>query len=161
MNEERATKPANAPAKGRLVPPVWFLLSLLAMTGLHFGWPGARWIEAPWNALGALPFVAGVALIASASRAFVRHQTTIKPFEPSSALVCKGVFARTRNPMYLGLVLMLASTAAGFGTATPWAVPPLFAIWIEFAFIRREEARLLAQFGDEYAAYLKKVRRWI
>lgn len=144
-----------------LVPPVWAVLSALAMLALH-GWlPGAAWLRPPGTALALLPVLAGLALAFSAARLFVRAGTPLEPWASPTALVAAGPFRFTRNPMYLGLALCLAGLALWLGTATPLLVIPLFVLVITFGFIRREERRLEERFGEPYRHYCARVRRWI
>ena len=85
----------------------------------------------------------------------------MRPFEQSTALVTGGLFRYTRNPMYLGLVLMLLGAAVGFGTLSPFFAIVVFVWWIQSRFIVREEAFLAGIFGPEYLAYKARVRRWL
>jgi protein-S-isoprenylcysteine O-methyltransferase Ste14 len=151
--------PAFRPTK--LLPPLWFLLSLVAMGMLHRLAPVARLIPSPWNWLGVVPLLGGLVLAASGARLFARRGTGIKPFSPITTLVTTGPYRFTRNPMYLGLVLALVGVAVLLGTLTPWFVVPLFASWIHHRFIRQEEAMLEGQFGEEYAQFKRRVRRWV
>ena len=106
------------------MPPTYLLASIVAMVALHFLLPGMKLISFPWRLLGIVPFVVGVALNLLADGAFKRRRTTVKPFEESSALVTEGVFRITRNPMYLGFVLILLGIALGLGSLVPFAVTP-------------------------------------
>lgn len=65
------------------------------------------------------PLIFGVALNISADRMFEQHKTTVKPFEESTALVTDGVFRFSRNPMYLGMVLILSGVVLLAGSTTP------------------------------------------
>ena len=67
----------------------------------------------------------------------------------------------SRNPIYLGLVLILAGIWIALGTLTPVAVIPLFIAWISFGFIRIEEWMMEETFGEAYRDYCRRVRRWI
>jgi protein-S-isoprenylcysteine O-methyltransferase Ste14 len=91
----------------------------------------------------------------------VTAQTTIKPYETSSALVTGGPYRFSRNPIYLGMVLFLVGLNLGLGSWSPLLAIPAFAFIIERRFIRAEEAALLRRFGDEYETYRRRVRRWI
>jgi protein-S-isoprenylcysteine O-methyltransferase Ste14 len=84
--------------------------------------PGATLITWPWRWIGLLPIAAGIALNILADLALKRHQTTVKPFEPSTAIVTGGVFGLSRNPMYLGMALGLVDAACLLGALTPWLV---------------------------------------
>lgn len=147
--------------KPRLLPPVYLLLAILWMLGLHFGLPLTRWIPWPWNLTGILPIVAGLTIVVIADQQFRRHGTTIKPFQPSSALVTDGVFRYSRHPMYLGLVVVLVGLGIGLASVTPLLVIPVFGWWMAVRFIRAEEASLVEQFGEAYLEYKRRVRRWL
>jgi protein-S-isoprenylcysteine O-methyltransferase Ste14 len=145
----------------RPLPPVYLLLSLLAMVGLHYALPGTRWIETPWRYLGFVPVAAGFAVVFYAAGLFRKHRTAIKPFKESSALVTQGPYRFTRNPMYLSMVLALSGAAVVLGSVSPLLVPPVFAWLITALFIRKEEAMLTERFGEAYSAYQKRVKRWV
>lgn len=144
-----------------LVPPVWAVLSGLAMLALHHWLPGATWLHPPWTALGLLPVGAGIALALSAARLFVRAGTPLEPWASPTALVAAGPYRFTRNPMYLGLALSLFGLALCLGSATPLLVIPAFVWVITVRHIRPEESRLTALFGGDFTAYKARVRRWI
>jgi protein-S-isoprenylcysteine O-methyltransferase Ste14 len=147
--------------KRRLVPPVYFLFALLLMLALNTLLPVARIIRTPYSYVGIVPLVVGMWLSGHAYRGFVRAGTPIVPFERSTALVTTGPYRVTRNPMYLGLVLILAGLATMFGTVSPWLPIPFF-VWILYSnFIKGEERFLEELFGQRYLAYKSRVRRWL
>jgi protein-S-isoprenylcysteine O-methyltransferase Ste14 len=145
----------------RLVPPVYFLLTLIAMALLDRLLPIVHLVPVPYSYVGWVPLAAGMWLTGSAYRGFVRAGTPIVPFERSTALVTSGSYRITRNPMYLGLVLILSGIAILFGTLSAWLPIPLF-IWILYSnFISREERFLEELFGQQYLTYKSRVRRWL
>jgi protein-S-isoprenylcysteine O-methyltransferase Ste14 len=75
--------------------------------------------------------------------------------------VTDGVFRVSRNPMYLGLVLLLIGWAVWLGSASPWLVPPLFVIVLTVVQIIPEERVLHRLFGEQYVSYQRSVARWI
>lgn len=109
---------------------------------------------------------AGVGMILAAVKLFQQKETTYKfdevPTEASTptALVTEGVYGFSRNPMYAGMVLILAGIAAWF--ATPWVfiAPTAFFLTAHYFFIPKEEQLLEAVFGEVYTAYGRHVRRW-
>ncbi len=111
----------------------------------------AAWLLIPAGLIGML---LGVTL-------FRRRGITIRPFEESSELMTTGIYRFTRNPMYLGMTLVLAGTAVRQGSLSPWFFTVAFPFIIYARFIRWEEAALTERFGDEYRAYCGAVRRWI
>ncbi len=96
-----------------------------------------------------------------ADQKFKKHGTTVKPFEVSTALVTDGVFSISRHPMYLGMTLILLGIGVLLGSATPFAVVPVFTVLIDRIFIVQEEKMLEDTFGDQFRQYRKQVRRWI
>ena len=94
---------------------------------------------------------------------FWRAHTTINPYRPENAttLVTSGVYAWTRNPMYLGLSVLLLGWAINLGTLTPLVLAPLFIPFIRHVQIRPEEHALRARFGEDYARYCQRVNRWL
>jgi protein-S-isoprenylcysteine O-methyltransferase Ste14 len=149
------------PRRRHVHPPVWLVLHGLAQLALHRWLPGPRVVPPEWRDLGLLPGFLGVALIFWCVALFVRRGTPIRPFTESSALVREGPYRLSRNPIYLGLALLLASSAAFLGTATPWLALGSFVLVIRQRFILREEALLRARFGAEYGDFCRRVRRWI
>ncbi len=147
--------------KRKIVPPVYLLLTLLLMTGLHFLAPIVRIVPTPWSYLGAILVVAGIFLSATGAASFKRAGTPVIPFEPSTALVTHGLYRVTRNPMYLGMFMVIAGAAVLFGTLSAFIPIPLFVWIIQANFIRGEERFLEGIFGAAYLAYKQKVRRWI
>jgi protein-S-isoprenylcysteine O-methyltransferase Ste14 len=142
-------------------PPNYFLLSLILVTAFHFVLPIKRILHFPWNLLGLLPIAGGIYLNLAADNSFKRRQTTVKPQEKSSGLVTDGVFRISRNPMYLGMVLILAGLALIFGSLAPWLVVILFAFFLDRIFICYEEKNLQETFGKQWSDYCHRVRRWI
>lgn len=145
----------------KIVPPVYMLFALLAMAGLHYAIPLARIVAPPVSYLGLVPLFVGITIAAAAARMFDRIGTPIRPFERSTALVTRGLYRYTRNPMYLGLTLILIGVWLLLGTASA-LVPIAVFVWIiQEGFIRGEERFLDEIFGEEYRGYKSRVRRWI
>jgi protein-S-isoprenylcysteine O-methyltransferase Ste14 len=144
-----------------LMPPVWLLLSVIAMLMLRRYAPGAESLGYPWTLLGLAPLIAGIILGAASAAAFRRHKTTIIPFHDSAALLTAGPFRLSRNPIYLGMILSLIGAAMLTGAATSFLVVIAFALVIHFGFVLREEAMLEARFGESFRDYAAQVRRWI
>jgi len=92
---------------------------------------------------------------------FRRHDTTIIPFEQSTALIAEGPYRYSRNPLYLSMTLILVGLWILLGSLSPAVVVPLFVWWISSRFIANEERHLEAQFGRTYLEYKTKVKRWL
>ena len=149
--------------KLRVPPPV-----VTAICGL------LMWLVARYAPVGAFAFeaqrvlaiaigVAAFALMSLAAWQFARARTTVNPLHPerSSALVTSGVFARSRNPMYLAMLVLLFAGGLWFGNWLAFALCPLFVLWINRFQIAPEEAALTRLFGEPFTAYCARVRRWI
>ena len=108
------------------------------------------------DALMVLAFVIAVL----AAREMGRARTAIRPGKAAAALVRTGVFARSRNPIYLSFVFFIIGF--GLATANPWMIilAPLLLLYVQERVIKREEDYLTQRFGPEYVEYRKKVRRW-
>ena len=143
------------------LPPAYLLVAIILQLLLHFMVPVVRLIPAPWNLLGILPLALGTAMNLIADGAFKRVETTVKPFQESSELVTDGIYAYTRNPMYVGYLLMLTGLAILTRSLTPWLVIPVFAVLMVRVFIQDEERMLTEKFGETWDKYSRRVRRWV
>jgi protein-S-isoprenylcysteine O-methyltransferase Ste14 len=105
--------------------------------------------------------VLGVALIGWAFLAFRSHKTTVLPHQRADALIASGPFAWSRNPIYLGEAVILTGLALYHGSLWHALAIPVFMLVLTKLAIEREEAHLAARFGDAWAAYRARVRRWL
>lgn len=145
----------------RTMPTTYLLISIVVMTVLHSLFPAMRIIPPLWNLLGLVPLALGVIINLVADKAFHKANTTVKPFEESSALITQGVFRASRNPMYLGFVLILIGIAVLMRSLTPYVVVLAFAILIDRMYITVEERMLAEKFGTEWEEYRQSTRRWL
>ena len=147
----------------KVPPPAVALVVALAM-----GWVSRygvlEGVPLAWRVGAALAVAAvGACFDVAGIIAFRRAKTTVNPMKPekSAALVRSGVYRITRNPMYVGMVFILLAWAVYL--ASPWALfgPLAFAAYITRFQIKPEERVLAARFGDEFASYTARVRRWL
>lgn len=120
--------------------------------------------QIPWDIpiFPVLAFIGGV--IAISGIATFRHsKTTVNPMKPGDAtsLVTSGVYRITRNPMYLGLLFLLLGWGMSLSNVLAFIPVPFYVIYMTRFQIIPEERALLKVFGDAYAEYCKKVRRWL
>jgi len=148
-------------ANKKVLPPTYLFISIVLMLMLHFLFPLGEVIAYPWMLTGCLPLLLGIALNLIADKAFKVFNTTVKPFQESTALITTGVFRVTRHPMYLGMILILFGIAILMGSLTPFFVLPVFAILMDQIFVKVEEQMLVEKFGNTWLEYSSKVRRWI
>ncbi len=113
--------------------------------------------------LAILMTLSGLAVALAGVVSFHRAETTVNPFMPekSTALVSSGIYRFSRNPMYLGMLLVLLAWALWLTAPLALVGPALFVIWITRFQIIPEERALRARFGPEFDAYCRRVRRWI
>ena len=143
------------------IPPLWFALAVLTMLALHRLLPVARPIPWPWSLAGVVPLLAGLGLAIWGERHFKRAGTAVRPFAPSSALVEGGPYRFTRNPMYIGLLLVLAGLWLLLGSLSPLLVLPALFLLLHTRFVIPEEAHMARHFGERYQSYRRRVRRWL
>ena len=141
-------------------PMVAFLLMIKAII-LHTLIPQPHLISKPYSYSGILLILAGLSLGAWALILFEKKKTTHKPHEKPSALVTQGIFKMSRNPIYLGMFLILLGCAILLGTLTSFLAPIIFIFAISKYFVEKEEIILEKTFGIHYKRYKKSTRRWI
>jgi len=144
-----------------ILPPACLCTAIIVMLVLHLLLPLIKYQIFPWNLLGLIPLGLGVVFNLVADAAFKKADTTVKPFEKSTLLITDGVFRVSRNPMYLGFILMLSGIALLLESLSPFLMIPVFFVVIQIYYIRAEERMLEETFQDGWASYTKQVRRWI
>lgn len=158
MND-RAQRPNNFPW-----PPVVLAICLLA------GIAAEMLVPLGWTRGAAADILQGAGLFAIGIAALLyffsiremrRHKTTVRPDAGADHLVMTGPFAFSRNPIYLGNVLLLTGLGLLFGNAWLFLAALLCAIGEQKLAIEREEAHLELKFGKSWRDYRKRVRRWI
>lgn len=145
------------------IPPVVVLVTVAALMMLGSRVAPAAAFHVPARVLTALGFaVAGVGIAVAGVVSFWRAKTTINPLKPegASALVTSGIYRLTRNPMYLGAMIVLIGWAAILANFISVLFLPLFVLYMNRFQIGPEEKALTSLFGLEFAAYRVNVRRW-
>jgi len=148
----------------RIPPPLLYVAALLLAYFLDGRWPLVQ-LPPAWHAgaqwLGLVLIAAGFVHAASAITLFLTSRTTIIPHHRSSTLVTRGAYRWTRNPMYVSLTLAYLGVAAVLGSA--WALPLLTVpLYVIHNYVIPMEERLLEDaFGEAYAQYKTRVRRWV
>jgi len=147
----------------RIPPPVVAALIAGAMWGISVVAPV---IDVPGpvrTVVAAILALAGGVFVTGAMISFLRARTTVSPMKPemTSSLVRSGVYRVSRNPMYVGLLFVLAGWAVYLASAWSLIGPVAFVLYMNRYQIAPEERALSALFGAEYADYASKVRRWL
>lgn len=146
------------------VPPLALLiLCAVGMAGIDWLWPQARLAVPYGQVLAGMAALAGVVIFGLGGLAFRRRRTTVNPLKPETAstLVTDGIYAVTRNPMYLGASLVLAGGALFLTNLAAWAGPVVFVLYMNRFQIMPEERAMMRLFGPSYEDYRARVRRWL
>lgn len=145
----------------RLIPPVLFALLLIPLALLWAFHPDTLAMREdgplPWD----VPLPIGIALLIWARVHFRHRDAEIHTFHAPRSLVTDGPFRFSRNPMYLGFLLLLLAAAFFVNTWCALLAPFAFLIASLFWYIPREERALRTAFGQAYDDYAWRTRRWI
>ena len=108
-------------------------------------------------------FLIGVFILIVPVSKFIKSKTTVNPikFKKVNKLITSGIYKYSRNPMYLGFLMIVISTSIYYLNIFSIITPILFYFWINRYQIKREEIFLREKFGKEYLLYTTKTRRWI
>ena len=112
---------------------------------------------------GSFMIISGLIVILSAITTFKKYHTTITPLNPANAtkLITDGIYKFSRNPMYLGLLLVLLGISIILNLIGGFFLIPLFILYLNLFQIIPEENAMVDLFKDEFLEYKKNVRRWI
>ena len=145
----------------KATPDHFFIVGILLAVVFHLLIPLRQLVIFPYKLIGLLLVVAGYFLVSKTNAILARHQTSMQPFEPSTAFISTGPFRFSRNPIYLGMALILFGFAWVLGSVSSFAVVVGFVICISVLVIPDEERALEKAFNEEYLEYKRKVRRWV
>ena len=115
------------------------------------------------NLISFIIFLIGVLILINPIFKFIKSKTTIDPirFKKVNKLISSGIYKYSRNPMYLGLLMIVISTSIFYLNIFSITTPFFFYFWINRFQIKREEIFLTEKFGKDYILYMTKTRRWI
>jgi protein-S-isoprenylcysteine O-methyltransferase Ste14 len=147
--------------KQKVIPPVYLLITLVLMWFMQFYLPIYQYIHEPAAYAGIAGVLLGIAMASISAGMFKKAGTGIRPFDEATFLVKAGFYRYTRNPMYLGMFLMLTGVAFLMGSVGAALPVFLFVIIIRNNFVLAEERFLQACFGQQYLDYKSSVRRWL
>jgi protein-S-isoprenylcysteine O-methyltransferase Ste14 len=146
---------------GVIAPPPLIFLSGLLVGGLISGFFPVEILPRTLAVIAGISLaVAGLTIILTAIVQMRRAKTNVEPWKPTTAILDEGLYAVSRNPIYLAMALIYLGIAFLFNSF--WFLPPLVLVLpaIHFGVILREEKYLERKFGDEYLNYKTSVRRW-
>ena len=146
----------------RLIPPFWTAIYLVIAWGISLTAPWRKFVDLRVVGLGIALVLLGVALAFWAFGLFRREDTELQPTsETNRKLVVSGPYRLTRNPMYMGLVLVSLGIAFWVGSVPFFVVPLLVFVTTNFVHIPFEEGKMRRQFGVGYDNYTRSVGRWM
>ncbi len=145
----------------KIVPDVYFILLLSLSILCHFLLPISTFIFYPYSIAGVILIGIGLNLTFRTNRLLAEHKTSLQTFETPNLLITSGSFRFSRNPIYLGMIILLLGAALLLTSLSSLLSPLLFFIILNYFIIPFEEKMLTKQFGEKYTAYKSKVRRWL
>ena len=147
--------------KLKIPPPI---LVIILITSIYFSSDKLDLISIPHSTLfSILILFIGILVIINPVVKFIKSKTTVNPveFKNVEKLVTSGIYKYSRNPMYLGMIMIIISTTVYYLNFYSLLTPFIFYFWINRFQIKREEVFLEEKFGQEYLSYKTKTRRWI
>ena len=145
----------------KIPPPI---LVLILVSSNYFSSKKIDLIHLPnQDLISIIILLIGILILINPLFKFIKSKTTIDPikFKKVNKLIISGIYKYSRNPMYLGLLMIFISTSIFFLNIFSITTPLLFYCWINRFQIKREESFLTEKFGEEYISYKIKTRRWM
>jgi len=142
------------------IPPNYFYLTIVFIVICRFLFPSYKFIQAPYNYLGFIIIFLGCLTEIWAWLLFKKYKTP-EDFSESVKLVTEGIFKITRNPMYLGMLLMTIGLSFVLNNYVSFIGSVFLFLIVHFMFIPFEEEKNYKTFGQQYLDYKSKVRKWL
>lgn len=149
--------------KIKIPPPLYGVAAAGLIVALYF-WLPLYVVKFPGqNGLAISAIALGILIELTALNQFRKHRTTPNPLAPerTSTLVTNGIYRFSRNPMYVGLALILTGICLRLGHISGWVIIPVFIATINQMQIKPEERALQVNFGADFENYKSRVRRWL
>jgi len=142
--------------------PLLMMVAMLGLCwGLHWLYPAASGFGVAGQAAGCVVVLCGITLIAVAGSLFKIKGTTVNPTREPAKLVTEGLYRVTRNPMYLGMLMILSGFPFIVESMPGLIFPVIFFLMMDRVIIPREEKMVESVFGEVYRRYKSGTRRWI
>lgn len=148
-------------SRKRLMPPTYLLIALVLVVASRLLFGVLSYSTTLTFVAGVVLVAAGIALNLSTDSAFKTRGTPVSPDATPSALVASGAFRLTRNPMYLGMALIVAGSALLVGEPVGLLIAAALVGIMNRLFVPGEEHNLELAFGTAYVDYKAAVRRWL
>jgi protein-S-isoprenylcysteine O-methyltransferase Ste14 len=145
----------------KYVPATTLGASIIIAVVLHYFFPVTILIPFPYNLLGLLIVGLGAYLVLQSVLLLISYNTTFEAGGNPSSLVTKCPYSYSRNPIYLGMLLIALGTATTLSSISAFIAPIVFFLVVNSVIIPFEENRLQKYFVIEYERYKRSVRRWL
>lgn len=144
-------------------PPLFYVLSFIAAFVIQkkITIPSQLFQTKAIKVTGVLLLISALFFLVSSLRQFFRTNNTVILIKPATSLQTTGIYAITRNPMYVGLAIVYLGITCFIGNWWNIIFFPLLILIVQEYVIKREEKYLEAEFGKQYNEYKNKVRRWL
>lgn len=144
-------------------PPLLYITTFVAAVLLQRLWPlnKAFFHTATAKIIGAVVLLAGLFFNLPALRQFFKTKNTLITVKPAASLQSTGIYAVSRNPMYVSLLLFYTGLSFFIGSWWNFMLLPFLVLWVQEYVIKREEIYLDHRFGQAYRDYRASVRRWM
>ena len=161
MEENMKSDKDEKGAEVKFPPPLIFIFSLFFAYGVHYYYPIKIGVSYEIKYVGVVLVLLALCLIIYISRIFKRVVTNIEPWKPTTAIISTGIYAYSRNPIYVAFCLV--PIGVGIILNSFWLLCSFLpsALIVYFVAIKKEETYLEQKFGTEYQQYKKRVRRWL
>lgn len=142
-------------------PPVLLGIAIALSYVISVQFPILQFTDVSISFAGIIFITAGISLFLWAIKLLRKHRTTLRPHGKPSKLITYGPYRLSRNPIYLGFLMISIGTVLLFANVLAFAGPIIFFVFISTFVIPMEESMLTKVFGKSYKSYNKKIRRWI
>jgi len=147
--------------KRKIIPPVYLFATLALMWLTNHYVPIFQYVDEPVAYLGIIAVLLGIIMAGVSAATFKHVGTGLEPFDEATVLVTNGFYRVSRNPMYMGMFLMLLGVAFLMGSIGALLPVSVFILVIRNNFVLGEERFMQAAFAQKYLQYKSEVRRWI
>ena len=147
--------------KKKIKPDSYFIIMFLLSFLLHSIYPITKIVPSPYNLAGIILIITGIIITLKTNFILLSNKTSIRPFETPDTFVTSGPFKFCRNPIYMGMTIILSGVETTLGSLSPFIFPLIFVLIINGLIIPEEEKDLEDKFGEKYLDYKSRVRRWI
>jgi len=143
------------------IPPTYLFISIVIIGIIYFLFPSFKLIKYPFNLIGIIFILMGGMLGGKSAKTLKKHNTTVYFKDKSATVVQDGFFKYSRNPMYLGVMLLLVGLSILSKNILSFIAPVFWCLIVNFKFIPAEEKKMEDVLGKVYLNYKSKVRKWI